>query len=144
MLTNGEISKMYLSGTDLGSEYQSCMSPAFLTTPGRRFTGDFNLTSVKPNQPPCPPLPSPASPSQKTMLLCVERGVARVIPTPPSPYAITNFTSWMFLQCVYYFPTLLLSPLSSHYGLVTRLFWVSWLVFLPHTLVSFQSVSVSQ
>lgn len=45
---------MCLSGTDLCSEYQSHVSPAFLMTPLGWLTGSFNFTTAKPNWPSSP------------------------------------------------------------------------------------------
>lgn len=49
---------------------------------------------------------------------------------------INNFTSWIFLQYIYYVSTLLPSPLSNHHDFLTRLFlpplgWSCCSLFFP-------------
>lgn len=120
VLANGEISKVILSGIDLCSEYQSYISPTFLTTP----LGWLKAASAWQVQNQTGHLlhlqPSPGSQCQKMAFLCFQGRNAGVLLTPPSPF-IMNFTCWLFLQDTCY------SPSPSHYHHPFQTTMISWL-----------------
>lgn len=136
MLPNSEISKMYLSGTDVCSEYQPHISPAFLMTPPAW------LTSTKLKQP-C--LPSPALSrfpiSENGSSVCSKKKRESHPDTFVSS-TINRFTSWGFLQCIPYSPIPRPWPLSNHHDFMTRLAPHSWLHSISfHMRVSFKNTN---